>query len=67
MALVTVVRSFVGITLELPDGVRVRPWHFIELTEVSSDMKTRLLELQSFRSIQIAQVLDGVPMPSVKL
>jgi hypothetical protein len=67
MALVTVVRNLVGITLELPDGVKVRPWHYVELTEISSNMRARLLELRSFKSIQLDQVSDGQPMPLVKL
>lgn len=67
MALVTVVRSHVGVEIELPGEVFVRPWHFVELTELSDDMRVRLRELQASRVIQIAQVLDGAPMPTAKV
>lgn len=67
MALVTVVRSLVGVALELPGPVFVRPWHFVELGDMSEDMRLRLRELQSARVIQIGQVLDGAPLPTVKI
>lgn len=67
MALVTVVRSLVGTTLELPGEVFVRPWHFVELTELSEDMRVRLRELQASRVVQLGQVLDGAPLPNVKV
>lgn len=67
MALVTVVRSLVGITLELTDGVVVRPWHFVEVSELSEDMKALLRELIIARVVQVSQVLDGTPLPTVKL
>lgn len=67
MALVTVVRSLVGVTLELPDQVYVRPWHFVELETLSDDMRIRLRELQASRVVQLGQVLDGSPMPTVKV
>ena len=67
MALVTVVRSLVGSTLELADGVVVRPWHFVEVGELSDDMKSLLRELSASRVVQVSQVLDGTPLPTVKL
>lgn len=67
MALVTVVRSLVGVTLELPGERFVRPWHFVELTELSEDMRVRLRELQASRVVQLGQVLDGAPLPTVKV
>jgi hypothetical protein len=67
MALVTVVRSLVGVTLELPGPIYVRPWHFTELETLSDDMCLRLKELQASRVIQLGQVLDGSPLPSVKV
>ena len=67
MALVTVVRSLVGMALQLPDGVVVRPWHFVELEELSEDMRMTLRALEATRVVQLAQVLDGTPLPVVKV
>lgn len=67
MALVTVVRSLVGITLTLPDRVYVRPWHFVELEELSGEMRDVLRALDTARVVQLTQVLDGTPLPIVKV
>lgn len=67
MALVTVVRSLVGVTLELPGPIFVRPWHFVELETLSEDMRVRLRELAASRVVQLGQVLDGAPLPSAKV
>jgi hypothetical protein len=67
MALVTVVRSLVGVTLELPGPVYVRPWHFVELEDLPEEMRIRLRELQASKVIQLGQVLDGSPLPTVKV
>lgn len=67
MALVTVVRSLVGVTLKLPGEVYVRPWHFVELGELSEDMRLCLRELTAARVVQVHQVLDGTPIPTIKL
>ena len=67
MALVTVVRSFVGMTLQLPNGVVVRPWHFVELEELSQEMRDVLRGLESARVVTICQVLDGTPLPNARL
>jgi S1-C subfamily serine protease len=67
MALVTVVRSLVGTTLRLPGEVYVRPWHFVELTELSDEMRVVLRGLESSRVAQVAQVLDGTPLPNAKV
>lgn len=67
MTLVTVVRNLVGVTLELPGPVHVRPWHFVELTELSEEMRVRLRELEASRVVQLGQVQDGAPLPTVKV
>ena len=67
MALVTVVRSLVGIVLHLPGGVFVRPWHFVELEELSDEMRSILRGLEATRVVQIGQVLDGTPLPNAKV
>jgi len=67
MSLVTVVRSLVGVTVELPGPIYIRPWHFVELEELSDPMRIRLRELQASRVIQLGQVLDGSPLSSVKV
>lgn len=67
MALVTVVRSLVGATLKLPNEVYVRPWHFVELEELSQEMRDLLRGLESAHVVQISQVLDGTPLPNARL
>lgn len=67
MALVTVVRNLVGSTLKLPNEVYIRPWHFVELEELSEDMRGVLRGLESARVVQLSQVLDGTPLPNARL
>lgn len=67
MALVTVVRSLVGVSLELPGPIFVRPWCYVEFTELTDEMRLRLRELSASKVVQLGQVVDGSPLPTVKL
>lgn len=67
MALVTVVRNLVGSALKLPHEIYVRPWHFVELEELSQKMRDVLRGLESARVVTICQVLDGTPLPNARL
>ena len=67
MALVTVVRSLVGITLELPGPIFIRPWHYVELEAMSDDMVLRLKELRASRVVDLGQVLDGSPLTKIRI
>lgn len=67
MALVTVVRNLTSTTLELPGGIKVRPWHYTELETLTDEMRKQLRELESYRQIQLGQVLDGLPLPVPKV
>ncbi len=67
MPLVTVVRSLVGTTVELPEGIFIRPWHFVELGELSDRMRGALRVLMASRVVQIGQLRDGAPLSTVDL
>lgn len=67
MALITVVRSLVGRVVELPGDVKIRPWHFVELDELTPEMKAELKALRDQRVVQLGQVLDGAPLSTVKV
>ena len=63
MGLVTVVRSNVGETLELPGNLFVRPWHYVEITgPLTAEMSEFVRVLKKARVIQVGQVLDGSPL-----
>lgn len=67
MSRLTIVRSLVGQTLELPGEIFIRPWCFIELEEMSTDMVQRLKILRDARVVQLAQVIDGAPRNTLEL
>lgn len=66
---ITVVRSLVGETIELPNGTKIRPWTFVELKDEDLDgnMVQRLKQLAATKHVQLAQVINGSPMNSTAL
>lgn len=68
MAVVTVVRSRVGQSIRLPDLAKpIRPWHFVELTSLTSTQCDVLRELLEKREVQVSQLVDGAPVSYVRL
>lgn len=65
--LITVVRSLVGTTLELPGPRFIRPWAQIEVLELNDEMREILKTLVKSKVIQVGQVLNGSPLTDVRL
>jgi hypothetical protein len=55
---VTVVRSKLGAVVELPGGINIRPFNFVELKKLDDEMKKALVVLQKAGSVDVAQIAD---------
>lgn len=67
MALLTIVRSHVGRQLDLPGGVTIRPWHFVELRNLTDEQKVALKALSADRTVQVSQLRNRLPLDTVDL
>lgn len=67
MALLTIVRSLVGRQLDLPGGVSIRPWHFVELSNLTDEQKVALKLLSADRTVQVSQLRGWAPLATVDL
>jgi len=67
MALLTIVRSHVGRQLDLPGGVSIRPWHFVELKDLTDEQKVHIKQLMKDRTVQVSQFRGKAPIESVDL
>jgi len=67
MALLTIVRSHVGRRLDLPGGVSIRPWHFVELKSLTDEQKAALKILSADKTVQVSQLRGRTPLDTVDL
>lgn len=67
MSQLTIVRSLVGRQVDLPGGVSIRPWHFVELKSLTDEQKAALKILSADKTVQVSQLRGRTPLDTVDL